>query len=477
MVKAIEKKANVLVIDDDEMFCDVLKRHLEKMDFTAVSSLSLSNGLEALNHSEFDIVLLDVMLPDGDGLTALPEICGMSYQPEVVIITGDGDESGAELALSNGAWDYIEKPLSFSKLSLTLKRVLEYRKEKRDWKPSLVLDRDDIIGKGHEIRSALKQVAGASYGNANVLITGETGTGKEIFALAIHKNSSRLKSNLVVVDCASLPENLVGSVLFGHVKGAFTGATGNHTGLMKQADGGTLFLDEIGELPLSIQKTLLRALQERSFRPVGGTHEIKSDFRLISATNRNLEKQVKEGLFREDLLFRLQTIHIHLPPLRDRIEDIEELTQYYITKICDRIRTETKGVTPEFLKALATYDWPGNIRELINTLEMAISRIRAEKTLFVKHLPVNIRLLQTSISRKKEKKMPLSPEAEIDKNDAFPLLKEFKNRVIENAEKSYIKELITVSKNNVKEACHLSGISRARLYQLLKKYSLTISAK
>jgi len=476
MAGAADPKPKILVIDDDEMFCDIMYRYLNKMGFAAHYEQSLTSGMEALGGLDFDIVLLDVDLPDGDGLTALPDIRRLSSQPEVIIITGAGDESGAEMALKNGAWDYIEKPPSFSKLSLSLKRVLQYRKEKREQRPALVLDREGIIGEGHEIRSVLKQVAKASHGDSNVLITGETGTGKEVFALVIHKNSPRFKRNMVIVDCASLPENLVGSVLFGHVKGAFTGATENHTGLMKQADGGTLFLDEIGELPLSIQKTLLRALQERRFRPVGGNKEVESNFRLISATNRNLEDLVKKGQFREDLLFRLQTIYIQLPTLKDRLEDIRELATYYISKICKRHQTEIKKFTPEFLEALLAYHWPGNIRELINTLEMALSQIHTERTLFAQHLPLHIRLQSTTISRKKESVSLKAPQIDIDSN-RLPSLKEFKSKVIENAEINYMKELIMVSGNSVKEACRLSDISRARLYQLLQKYDLSISSK
>ena len=326
------------------------------------------------------------------------------------------------------------------------------------------------------MRTALKQVAEASYGDTNVLITGETGTGKEVFALAVHKNSPCKARNMVVVDCASLPENLVESMLFGHIKGAFTGATENRTGLMKQADGGTLFLDEVGELPLNIQKTFLRALQERSFRPVGGNQEIRSNFRLVSATNRNLDEQVKKGLFREDLLFRIQTIMIHLPPLRERKEDIRELALHYITKICERRQTDIKGVTPDFLEALQEYHWPGNVRELINTLEMSINQIQSEKTLFIKHLPLHIRLQSTRVSKKREADLMKGVGTGIQIGKGFPSFKEYKNRVNENAEIHYIRELISASGNNVKEACRLAGVSRARLYQLLKKYNLSITS-
>ncbi len=470
-------QSRILVVDDDEMFCDVMLRHLLKMGYYARFELSLGAGMKNLQENVYDIVLLDVMLPDGDGLSALPEICKLSYQPEVIIVTGDGDETGAELALKNGAWDYIEKPPAISKLSLTLTRVLQYQKEKKELNPLLILDREGVIGEGREIRQALKQVAKAANSNTNVLISGETGTGKEVFALAIHKNSERSDKNMVVVDCASLPENLVGSVLFGHIKGAFTGATENHTGLMKQADGGTLFLDEIGELPLNIQKTFLRALQERKFRPVGGSREVSSDFRLISATNRNLAEEVKNGAFREDLLFRLQTHQIHLPPLRKRLEDINELTTYYISKICERLQTEPKRITPEFLEALKSYHWPGNVRELINTLETTLGQIQGEKTLFVKHLPLHIRLQSTEISRKKAADSTISHPARIDRQQPFPNLKEFKTKVIDNAEINYLKELITLSGNNVREACRISGISRARLYQLLKKHHLSIAIR
>jgi two-component system, NtrC family, response regulator len=476
MITETEQRPRILIIDDDEMFCDVMLRHLKKMNYDARHELLLESGIDSLNQEEFDIVLLDVMLPDGDGLAALPDICRMPYQPEVIIITGDGDEVGAELALKNGAWDYIEKPPSISKLSLSLKRVLQYQREKKERSPSLVLDREGVIGEGREIRSALKQVAKASNSEANVLITGETGTGKEVFALAIHKNSRRSEKNMVVVDCASLPENLVGSVLFGHIKGAFTGATESHTGLMKQADGGTLFLDEIGELPLTVQKSFLRALQERRFRPVGSSREVQSNFRLISATNRDLDEQVKKGDFREDLLFRLQTTHIHLPPLRNRLEDINELTTYYLARICERLQTEYKEITPEFLEALKTYHWPGNVRELINTLETALSQADMEKTLFIKHLPLHIRLLSTEISRKKGSPQQVNDIAGINRKEPFPNLKDFKNKIVDSAEIKYLKELIVISENNVKNACQLSGISRARLYQLLKKHDLSITS-
>jgi two-component system NtrC family response regulator len=318
--------AKILIIDDDRSICLSLQAVIEKIGYESECAYSLTDGHKKATLDAYDVVLLDVNLPDGNGLSLLPKLKIITSLPEVIIITGEGDPDGAELAIKNGAWDYIEKPFSVDGITLPLVSAIQYRNEKKVPGNSIVLKREGIIGESAKIRHCLDQVAQAAMSDVNVLITGETGTGKELFASAIHENSNRKDNNFVIVDCAALPETLVESTLFGHVKGAFTGADRDREGLIKQADKGTLFLDEIGELPISVQKAFLRVLQEKRFRPVGGKEELKSNFRLVAATNRNLEQMIMEGRFRQDLLFRIKSLTISLPPLRERVQDIKELS-------------------------------------------------------------------------------------------------------------------------------------------------------
>jgi two-component system NtrC family response regulator len=280
-------------------------------------------------------------------------------------------------------------------MSLPVLRALEYRAKKSQKEKRLGLLKETfhvVTGSSARMRACLDVVALASRSEANVLISGETGTGKELFAWAIHNNSARAKNQFVVVDCASLPPSLVESTLFGYEKGAFTGADRPHKGLIKRADGGTLFLDEVGELPLSIQKSFLRVLQERKFRPLGGEQEVLSDFRLIAATNRNLDQMAEHRQFRKDLLFRLRAFGIELPLLRERPEDIPEISEQHMKRLCRIYKTTEKGFSSDFFITLARYDWPGNVRELVNALERAISAAREEPILFPKHLPTYIRV-------------------------------------------------------------------------------------
>jgi two-component system NtrC family response regulator len=257
-------------------------------------------------------------MPDGNGLDYLPSLREASSSPEVIIITGAGDPDGAELAIKSGAWDYVQKgATSIKDMMLPLTRAMEYIKEKRTKRPPIVLKRAGIAGDSRAIRECLDLVSQAASSQTSVLLTGETGTGKELFARAIHENSSRASKSMVVVDCTALPDTLVEGLLFGHEKGAFTGADKTQEGLIQQADGGTLFLDEIGELPLTVQKTFLRVFAGTPFSTDGGQKERESDFRLVAATNRDLEQMVREGQFRQDLLYRLKAFSIELPPLRE----------------------------------------------------------------------------------------------------------------------------------------------------------------
>jgi len=260
--------ASVLIIDDDKLICDWIANVVTRLGHHPVSTHLLREGLRKVQSEPFDIVFLDVQMPDGSGLEIMPKIKAARSSPEIIVITGLGDPDEAELAIKTGAWDYLEKPASFDAIKLPILRALEYRAERKSGKPPVVLKRNAIIGDSEKITSCLELLAQAAGSDANVLITGETGTGKELFAKAVHYNSSRAKRNFVVVDCTSLPETLVESVLFGHERGAFTGADRSQEGLIKQADGGTLFLDEIGELPFLVQKRFLRVIQEHRFRPV-----------------------------------------------------------------------------------------------------------------------------------------------------------------------------------------------------------------
>ena len=461
----------VLVVDDDQALCGMLVEHLRRADFLSEGANTLARGLQLAGRNGYDVVFLDVQMPDGNGLDFLPQFKAVISSPEVIIITGKGDPNGAQQAISSGAWSYIEKPNVIRDLMLHLTRALQYREEKKRIKTvPVLLKRDNIIGSSRKITSCLDQIAAAAAGDASVLITGETGTGKEIFAQAIHDNSPRAAGNFVVVDCAALPGTLIESTLFGHVRGAFTGADQAKEGLVRHADGGTLFLDEVGELPLSLQKAFLRVLQEHRYRPVGGTSEIRSNFRVVAATNRDLEAEVRNGEFRNDLLFRLQGITIHLPPLRERMGDIRELTAYYTEKLWQRYSLPGKGIAPDFISALATYHWPGNVRELFQVLERACAYAGDHPTLFVRHLPEQIRILeaQAGISTEDNDTFPLP--AAID-NDDFPDWRNYKDTI----EKEYLRRLLDHSGGVITVASRVSGLSRTRLYQMIKKFEITVS--
>ena len=471
--------ANVLVIDDDESIGRVLTKLVRNLNHHAAYTLTLKEGIKKVQSGSFDVVFLDVNLPDGSGLDAIEKIRNISKLPEIIIITGAGDPDGAEIAIKNGAWDYIQKPISPKKVILPLKRVLQYRDDlKKVLKQPVSLKREGIIGSSRKINACIEQIGRAVNGDANVLLTGETGTGKELFAKAIHENSSRSNENFVVVDCTALPETLVESMLFGHAKGAFTGAERPTDGLIKMADKGTLFLDEVGELSLELQKAFLRVLQERRFRPVGNSHELESNFRLVSATNKNFEQMVKTGHFREDLLHRLRTLIIELPPLRQRSKDIPELVWHYCRKICERYKIKPKGFSPDFIEALSSYEWPGNVRELVNTLESAVSQAHQVPILFPQHLPTHLRIQMARASvvltgdiPKEAEFVEKAEERYFSSSEMPPTYKDFRVSVVVEAEKAYLQNLMAFTDGDMKKACRISNLSRARLYTLLKKHN------
>jgi two-component system NtrC family response regulator len=441
------------------------------MGHEATCTFNLHDGLEKISSDLVDIVFLDVRLPDGNGLEVLPRIQEADSSPEVIIMTGYGDPDGAELAIRHGAWDYIQKPSTIEAMTLPLTRALQYRQEKQPKKTTAAINRQGIIGNSPRIKACLDLLAQVAPSGATVLITGDTGTGKELFARAIHENSPRAGKNFVVVDCAALPENLVESILLGHEKGAYTGADKAEDGLVLDADGGTLFLDEVGELPLSIQKSFLRVLQEKRFRPVGGKREITSNFRLIAASNRNLDASVTERKFRSDLLFRLRSFTIDLPSLKERPEDIEELAAYYCGLLTKRHAMEPKQFSPEFLDVLLRYDWPGNVRELINAIERALVNGRQERLLYPKHLPVHIRV-EVARASVGESESPDVPEA-APTAPALPTIKDLREKALARVEQKYLADLMALTGGNIREACRISGLSRSRLYLLLKQYNVS----
>ncbi len=465
--------ANVLIIDDEKLICTLISQVIKGMGHDVVYALTLEKGLKLAQANTVDVIFLDVKLPDGNGLDQLTTFQSLPSAPEVIIITGYASPDGAELAVKCNAWDYIKKPASNDEVRLILTRALRYREERQASQPKLSLNRDGIIGDSPKIRECLELVVRGANNNANILITGETGTGKELFARAIHANSQRADKNFVVIDCGSLPESIVESLLFGHTKGAFTGAYKSEEGFIKHADGGTLFLDEIGELSLPMQKTFLRVLQERRFHPLGQTQEIESDFRLIVASNRNLNEMVMAGQFREDLLFRLRSITISLPALRERPEDIKKLANYYVKTLCETHHIEIKGFSPDFFDVLESYSWPGNVRELFSALESTFAQAFYENTLFPKHLPTHVRIkvarstFDTSDpAHEVQHRCPVTATA-------LPKWQDFRKTHIAVGEIQYLKDLISLSDGNVMKAAQISGLSRPHLYGLLRKYKLS----
>ena len=463
--------AQVLVVDDDLMFSDMLSLKIRKMGHEVRCASTLAEAHTLCRDGCFDVVYLDVNMPDGNGLQAIERLQNVASQPEVIIITGDAGSDGAELAIKSGAWDYVAKPTSMTNLMLSLERSLQYREAKQACLPVQSFNRDGIVGSSREMDFCLEQTARASSSDTNILITGETGTGKELIAWAIHCNSPRAGKNFVVVDCAALSATLVESTLFGYEKGAYTGADKSQEGLIKQADGGTLFLDEIGELPASVQKSFLRVLQERRFRPLGGKVEIESDFRLVAATHRNLDAMVADGSFRSDLLFRIRSFHIEIPPLRKRDGDIRTLAEYYVAKLCARKGIPAKSLSPDFIHFLNQYNWPGNVRELFGTIERVMVVAGASPVLFGKHLPVELRVkvAAAAFAPADTEKVCIEDQGEGKGIRKFHDVRDF---AIARAEYDYLKQLAGACGRDVKKACEVSGLSRSRFYELLKKYSI-----
>jgi len=470
---------SILVIDDDPMIGQLLKLMAIKDGQDCETVLSVAEGVESLQRSPADIIFLDVLLPEGNGINAIPVLLNTSPESAIVMLTGESSTKYVEDAFKAGATDYLIKPVNMQRFSKVVNSLIQIKKKHASNKE---INRDEIIGDSSRIKQCINQVAQAASGDANVLIEGETGTGKELFAKAIHSNSARANNKYIIVDCTNLPITLAESLLFGHDRGSFTGAEKAKKGLFELAHNGTIFLDEIGDLDLSIQKSLLRVLQEKKFRPLSTSHEVESDFRLVAATNRDLQAMVHQGSFRKDLYFRLQAFVIGLPPLRERDGDIERLVDHYLNIICQEKEITPLEVGEDFMAALQGYDWPGNVRELVNVLQISVHKAMFEDRLTFYHLPQQLRMskvvqdVEVGSSNSSSSRAGASGiTVPLQTTDgSLPLLKDVRRKTIHAMEENYLNQLILMSESSAKTACKLSGLSRARLYELLNKHNLTL---
>ncbi|MBF0297037.1 MAG: sigma-54-dependent Fis family transcriptional regulator [Magnetococcales bacterium] len=385
--------AEILVCDDERNLREMLCMALEDAGHHPVAAASGAEALRILEQNPWDLLLTDLRLPDMDGLDLLRRAKELAAERPVLLMTAYASAATAVTAMKEGAFDYLEKPFAMEDFHLVVTRALEQGTLRRE---NLRLrrevgEREGIIGAAPAMRRVLELARRAARTDASVLITGESGTGKELIARYIHANSVRARGPFVALNCAAVPENLIESELFGHVKGAFTGAGSQRPGMFVEADRGTLLLDEIGETPLALQAKLLRVLQERVVRPVGGSGERSVDVRLLAATNRDLSVECAAGRFREDLLYRVDVVHLHLPPLRERREDIPMLAAVFLEKYADRYGVGVTGFAPEVMECLMRYPFPGNIRELENVVEGAVA-LTAGGRVEVELLPVHVRM-------------------------------------------------------------------------------------
>jgi len=477
---------NILVVDHDPQAYKILQAAGSEDNIQTSWARTLQKALTDNKNGIFDIIMLKNRLPDGLACDIASILLKSPGHPELLVYSQQGDPQEAEKILNCGCWDYVVDPALPETIADHLKKIIQYRRNKSE----KAQDRQDvlyselrsegIVGSSPALQHCLNLMVKAAQSDANVLITGESGTGKELFASSIHAVSSRAGKEFVVVDCAALAPTLVESTLFGHVKGSFTGADRSKMGLIKQADGGTLFLDELGELPHEIQKKFLRVLQEQSFRPVGSNVVVKSNFRLISASNKNLLELALKQEFREDLLFRVRTFHLELPPLRDRQEDITELAYFYRDQYCRRNKVDKKFSTA-FLMVLKQYDWPGNVRELFHAMERSFASAVDSDILYPLHLPPEIRIKVTQNALKetggKANQLPVKNDPAVDRIDLSEDLQTFRDRIVEQAEYNYLMDLVSLADGDLKQCLDISGLSRSRFYALLKKYNIHLQSK
>ncbi len=371
-------KERILVVDDEKGMREMLKAFFEEEGYRVDVSPNGNRALELIERLSYDLVITDMVMPQMDGIKLMRKMREMGCDAITIMITAYATAESAVEAMKLGAYDYIIKPFKLDELRIIVRNALDKRRLERE---NILLRKEvektysfeNIIGKSASMLSLFELIKKVSGIKVNVLIVGESGTGKELVARAIHFNSPRKDGPFVAINCSAIPPTLLESELFGHVKGAFTGAISNKEGLFELANGGTIFLDEICEISPSLQVKLLRAIQERCFRRVGGVEDIEVDVRIISATNRDIELEVKEGRFRDDLYYRLNVIQVRIPPLRERKEDIPLLAEHFIKKFSNEFSKDIKGIKPEAMRILMSYDFPGNVRELENFIERAVA--------------------------------------------------------------------------------------------------------
>jgi DNA-binding NtrC family response regulator len=440
------RKISILIVDDEESVRDSLTNWFTEDGFQVECAENAKKALQFLESRQFDIILADVKMPGMDGLEMLKRIKSLKKDAIVIMMTAFATVDTAVMALKDGAFDYVTKPFDPDDLSHLIRNAskqIELSDENETLKKRVISleSVEDLIGQSEAMKEVFREIESVAPSNSSVIITGESGTGKELIARAIHANSPRRFYPLVSVHCGALTESLLESELFGHEKGAFTGAMYNRKGRFEMADSGTIFLDEIATIPMKMQIELLRVLETRSFIRVGGNKEINSDFRVICATNRDLRSMVEHGLFREDLFYRLNVVNIHVPPLRDRIEDIPLLTEHFIIKYCNSMNRPPVTIEPAALERLEQYPFPGNIRELENMIERAIV-VGNGKRITLKDLPFGKEMVDNSIES------------------------------LEDFEKSFILQILKKYMWNISRTAKALKVDRVTLYNKIKKYGL-----
>ena len=433
-------KARLLLVDDDPSLLRLLTLRLEGEGYQVISADSAEAALPLLAKSSIDLVLSDLRMPGLDGMALFDEIAKRYPGLPVVLMTAHGSIPEAVAATQRGVFGFLTKPLNTTELRDILQRARhQSMPEQAEW-------REDIITRSHLMEELLEQSYRVAQRDVSVLITGASGTGKELLAKAIHNASPRATKPFVAINCGALPEHLLESELFGHSKGAFTGAVTEHGGLFREADGGTLFLDEIGDMPVSLQVKLLRALQERQIRPVGSSKTVPVNVRVLSATHRDLQQAMQEGNFREDLYYRLNVVNLHLPSLEQRPEDIPLLARHVLQQSAARHQVDVTRFSDDAMQLLATAKWPGNVRQLVNVVEQCVA---------LTHSPV-IGAAQV--------------EQALSQNSSYwPTLTEARDQF----ERQYLIRVLQMSEGNVTRAAELAGRNRTDFYKLLKKHELS----
>jgi len=458
--------AQILVIDDEEIVVRSCLRILGDCGYTVEAVQSGEDALRRIEENRYDVLVLDIMMPRIDGMEVLQRVKEAHPEIDVVMITGLSAIETAVRAMKLGAFDYLPKPFDPDELKLVVQRALERRRPPQQGTgPGSADDRysfENIIGACAPMQNVYRLVAQCAPTNSTVLITGESGTGKELIARAIHHNSLRKDKPFVAVDCNALTETLLESELFGHVKGAFTGAISSKKGMFEIADGGTLFLDEIGNISLPTQAKLLRVIQEREFRAVGDTRAQSANIRLVTATNKDLKALVEERAFREDLYYRINIFPIHMPPLRERRADIPALAFHFLRALSEELGKDVTEISEDAMAALVNYDWPGNVRELENTIHRAI--ILATD-------PVIRRAHLGNIAQAAERSGLDAPRSA---EELKRIKKAAREKSVEDIEKQFVLEALKRNAWNVTKSAEETGMQRANFQALMKKYDIRV---